>query len=916
MNYTYGGNTDYAGGMSPAANIGSMNSVEEYKPEEISIAEKIVDQLIAVIGKGYKAKLNTTALKITANALIDIFNNIKQDFYKYVQQYIDINDAYITFMLKYIVKEDKTPEEYNNLITAVANNLHVLYLSTYIHNITNYIEDDYITSLLNHDPDTGILIYYYIHSNPLLFYVCIEYIILNGGEIKFKESMMPTQPLIDYILVNNIVQTIMKSKHSINTNLQLADSSINLNAIKRTHFDYHGVLTSSIHMVPANKILVIMTPFNRIALTTYTEMEQYVISEIFNNAHILNFINNYTCYIDSIRNAVNTPDCLMYGMQVYYPYQYYYDMNLSLSLYDTKNKSFNAMGTYKYTYGTGANSGKMIKTHNRTLINSSISKILAGNIPDIYTPDDEVELIFVTSCRSFRQGKIDNHIIEMMYRFNKMHNIITDTISECKTAIEPIKVPININTCAYDMYSLYYKHNNSIPESSNKNTLLFNSRLTLVRNKQKITKKNRDNTRNDDDRHYDRVFLALLTESNPMALHELNGYMVYVLQKHPTYISDISKKSSMYFNTYGLNYKRVLDVINYMIINDTYEIQSKIIDNKILYTVLQLYISYLKQLYELLKTNVINKDKYKTIILQIVDIVNYISNLYSVFDYFKNKHEELINDLSSTTIILSSINNVNIKNIYDIVIAIYNRIYDVIKNILSCILVYEQKGLLVIETLNKAHILYLSLFDYITTINTYMSPIYIIFVFYELNREFSSLLSYPIFNDILSFKFYNIKDSIDANNTEEDEAKYNLAMENIVTILFKKIKQSPGAAVASSGNITQKAQKATKRKHANIFGLSLPSKKTKVNNSAQNTSNKSKLDSFIMFVNEHFINAKQYMATLIKNKYLELAGPSASEVNSELDAMIVSESSNEPIREDLMSWPYTVRNIQVTLPKF
>jgi hypothetical protein len=45
--------------------------------------------------------------------------------------------------------------------------------------------------------------------------------LLNGEAIQFKESIKPTQPLIDYILVNHIVQTIMESKHNINTNSKM-----------------------------------------------------------------------------------------------------------------------------------------------------------------------------------------------------------------------------------------------------------------------------------------------------------------------------------------------------------------------------------------------------------------------------------------------------------------------------------------------------------------------------------------------------------------------------------------------------------------------------------------------------------------------------------------------------------------------
>ena len=178
------------------SSVTSMNNSVEYKPEVIAIAEKIVDQLTTVIGKGYMDKLNKTALRLTVNTLIkrlrDEDDNITYNtyFHKYIDtdEEDDVND-----MLQFI-KAKKQTNQYNNLITALANNLHVLYITSYINNINNEL-----------NPSN-------IHSNPLIFYLTIEYIELLGDTITFKEGIKRTQPLIDYILENNIVDTILESK--------------------------------------------------------------------------------------------------------------------------------------------------------------------------------------------------------------------------------------------------------------------------------------------------------------------------------------------------------------------------------------------------------------------------------------------------------------------------------------------------------------------------------------------------------------------------------------------------------------------------------------------------------------------------------------------------------------------------------
>jgi hypothetical protein len=830
---------------------------------------------------GSGTKVNGNAVLLTINALISVIKERRDAVFDYIQGYIDISIDKYNELIQ-LLDDDSL---YQLFTYALEQNLHLLYLATYGDLVNNAQNRMYIGILLNLD-ESQHLGYHKIYNGPLLLGILTE--IMNSemlGAYSFKPNMTIDIAIYDYIFENKLMEPVIQARHSINTQLMsLVPKGTSFDAIysgealsgiddgiKRTHFDYHGNLIPNIRQVPENKIIVIVTPLNRVAKSIYSKLEKFIIQNIFHKSNIVKFINNYTCYIDSIVTADGIKDCVLYGLQVFYPGQYYFDIGLTVSKKDKDDFSF--MGTYTYTHSQNPDIKPSLSyKHNKTYVNTPLSNLINGDYPDIYEKNSNIEVVFVTSCRTFDQGQIENVVIELMYRYNKIHNLINDTICQCAQPVELINTHVSLTTCAYNMGDMYSKIDKSkIKSDAEKLSLMFNKRLSPMRKRHLLKSNSSTLNYNLVFKYYNRVLNALISDISDEKESKLYGDIIQILNETPEYINEILKLMSNIPQPKIISYKKIINLLNHIVVNDEYYamfLDIAEISNKDTYP-----LSIIFAIYNLYITNIYN---YRSIlnsntIYDAIDTIVYMYNL--LLKRITTVQFNLLN-IQSNYESIEDKTKIYIYNLYDCIFNIFKLVFNFYK---ICIdKNYELQA-------NQLNTLYIKL---VNIIWENYNPMFVILAIFNLYQENQQIIDNPMFSHILAT--LKISKPVMSNNVLINLYAKN---SNILLILYIKLVRN------TKTNVQPVTQKIGKRKAAanNLGNLPANTKKAKA---SQQSQYKFSMHNILIFTNEKFINSRKDFANIVVD------------ILDNIDKIFVNNSSNINYDSLIQTMLASVENIE------
>ncbi len=380
--------------------------------------------------------------------------------------------------LEKIVLEACSLKNRDVLVDILRNNRFVLYLTQYAmiqYNANPKVNADHTYYLLeltesrtyeknnNGNYKTRIRPCFLLLHNYFISYLVIKYYIhkqISNNDSKLLNNDLITYMTKDTINSTNVVQNVLSTKNVFkNTNPE---------KIKATFVSYHGAQTEKLYILPKNKIFVIITPLNRVAYVKDNQSKMNVFKELFSNKHIKKFVNCYPNYINTLTDTKSGEhDCLLDGMQVYYGGQAYFDIELSASESD---ENYN-MDIFDFDKKTNT-----FIPQNKKIINTKISNIIKD--------DNKPEIIVLTSCRPANTYIYNNLLIELIYRYTKVHDIFVDHLNKCNyNDFEGIKT-IADSTCQLhnDFTKYYTKKKDDIIMQQNE-YLLLNKSLSPIRNK-------------------------------------------------------------------------------------------------------------------------------------------------------------------------------------------------------------------------------------------------------------------------------------------------------------------------------------------------------------------------------------------------------------------------------------------------
>lgn len=394
-----------------------------------------------------------------------------------------------------IIKEAFAIENEAILVDILRNNRFVLYLAQYSMiievgddiQLKDYV--DKITAFRTYTKNNNGYTYVDDEKDPIYFEVPNKYFIayLAASYAIHAKQLTRFRGYLNSSTLDYMTREVILSLPTINNMLKtrVVFNKTPLPEIKRTILSYHGGPTDTLVKLPDNKILVIITPLNRYGLTSTFNVLKPALTHICSDDHVKRFINNYMCYINALTSRSNKPanndnnisDCLLNGIQVYYGGQTYFDIKLE----SAKKDLIHNLDTYTFNR-------EDISFHQqgKTIVNTSIyESIKNDNIP---------EIIVVDCCRMVDSDTRSNLAVELQYRYSKIHDIITDAVSQCSST-DLSKARINlINTqnsdavCARSNYVKYFTQ--EVINKSHNNTkyknLLLNSNLTPIREKHSL----------------------------------------------------------------------------------------------------------------------------------------------------------------------------------------------------------------------------------------------------------------------------------------------------------------------------------------------------------------------------------------------------------------------------------------------
>jgi hypothetical protein len=394
-----------------------------------------------------------------------------------------LKESLSTLMDRYFIKA----VNYDKLNSILRNNRYIIYLTQYIDIFKNRKNSSYAENLSNIDEVSKLNKYFNLY-NDMVVYVLL-YNIYKHSSKKIKELPVDILPdpikfIKTYIYESNVV-------NEINVTISKFIHEDTFPKILKSYVLMHGAPLSTIAVVPPNKILIIITPFNRYGYVANLTYLHELLTWMLSRENLYNFIKSPACFINSLLSlpgAASEPatrECIINGIQIFYEGQPYFDIRLGQDINDVTN-----LGSGYYTFDNELDDSEpnKFKKHG-TLLTEKVSTTLSHLLNDLSVERPHVpEIIIQHSCR-FANDKLPSNIVELIYRYNKIHNIITDTVGECMITQQPPKFTTKFK-CGTNYAQYYYKptkaaaNNNKtkkLPISLMNNSMFNNSKLTPIR---------------------------------------------------------------------------------------------------------------------------------------------------------------------------------------------------------------------------------------------------------------------------------------------------------------------------------------------------------------------------------------------------------------------------------------------------
>ena len=397
---------------------------------------------------------------------------------------VHINIEHIRQVITELFNIDKESENYTILLKLLQANRYIIYCSQFINIIIESNKPEKLAGnaaaakpvepkitpdnlVTNINKTTGKKEYFNI------FNVFVIDCILSEMDVFSKHPALYLLTASLELEKTNVVNT---SKSCITTFF----NHIKTGNLIKTYLFMHGISGVNTYVIPKNKIVVLMTPFNRVGIINKSIKQAVELMLSPNN--IAAFIASPTCFIDKFISNLDSmqKDAGLNGTQIFYSGQTYFDIHLSIKADDLAN----GFGSYKLV--DDKLQIDQIFTKETVPINTTLNEYLNGlNM-------DEPEIIVLYCCRSANE-KINNGIIELTYRYNKLHNLIVDNIGLCyKPAGEipniypsPFKIGNDYTKQYTKMYDIQIpaKHKLSASNNELQKSLFKNTALTPIRKK-------------------------------------------------------------------------------------------------------------------------------------------------------------------------------------------------------------------------------------------------------------------------------------------------------------------------------------------------------------------------------------------------------------------------------------------------
>lgn len=397
-----------------------------------------------------------------------------------------LKDPLSTLMDRYFIKAAK----YDKLNSILRNNRYLIYLSQYVDILKHRDNTNYADELSNIDEISKLNKYFNLY-NEMVVYVLLYNIYSQQSSKKIKE--LPVNILPDPI---NFIKTYINESDivkDINDTITKFTKEDTIPKILKSYVLMHGAPLSKIAVVPQNKILIIITPFNRLGYVANLTYLHELLTWMLSGENLYNFIKSPACFINSLLSlpgAASDPatrECIINGIQIFYEGQPYFDISLSQESDDVAN-----LGSGYYTFNNELADSVPNKFEiHKSLLTGKTATTLSYLLNGLSIKRPDVPEIFIQhSCR-FANDNLPSNIIELIYRYNKIHNIITDTVGECMITYQPPKFTTKFN-CGTNYSQFYYKPTRKANNVANNNTkkqlisilnnsMFNNSKLTPIR---------------------------------------------------------------------------------------------------------------------------------------------------------------------------------------------------------------------------------------------------------------------------------------------------------------------------------------------------------------------------------------------------------------------------------------------------
>jgi len=425
-----------------------------------------------------------------ADSIISSYKNSENNVFQlYIEKLstlshgIDINMELVYKVVNSLFNIEKNSESYIQLLKLLRDNRYIIYISQYIDLINNSSTNpEYPNAIItNNNIYTGKREYFNIYNIFTIDCLLYELYILDNSINVFPDNglflLVAGNELANTKTISNVKSTI----EAYFTYLQ--ENEHNYSNINIQFYGIHGAPNDKLGVVPPNKIILLRNPFNRLGFANNHLLNAFAF--MLSPDNIANFIASPTCFIDKFINNENKnnpkAEPIINGFQIFYGGQTFFDMALSLN----KKQIHTTFG--KFILTGGKFDRIPIFPEGIDSINTTLSQFLQSLDPT--TP----EIIIFSTCRN-ANTKLHNSIIELTYRYNKIHNIITDNLGICYKPVGDIPQfshsPFNLNNNYTKLYgkkfSVSMPNTSKLPNNERElhESLFRNTNLSPIRNKE------------------------------------------------------------------------------------------------------------------------------------------------------------------------------------------------------------------------------------------------------------------------------------------------------------------------------------------------------------------------------------------------------------------------------------------------